>query len=211
MRLTRTTVAGVAAAATLIGTAVTACGGDNSSSSSSSASSSTTATSTSTTSAAPSPSAPAQPADYSSLLIKPTDIGPDITTPGAPITTPPETNPQGVVQKFSNPDGSRQIFAGIKVFPDPAAAAQEIESTKAATVNSEVVGTPQPADVGSNGVIIAGKSPDNSKARTVVLFTEGRAAVNIEFESAPNDPVTPEVALDIARKQDTAIKNGLPG
>jgi hypothetical protein len=33
----------------------------------------------------------------------------------------------------------------------------------------------------------------------------------VVFDSAPNDPFDPAVALDIARKQDVAIKKGLPG
>jgi hypothetical protein len=46
---------------------------------------------------------------------------------------------------------------------------------------------------------------------TVLVFTEGKALVTLEFDSAPNDPIDPVVALDIGRKQDAAIKHGLPG
>jgi hypothetical protein len=46
---------------------------------------------------------------------------------------------------------------------------------------------------------------------TVLLFTDGRALANLEFDSAPNDPIDAPVALDIGRKQDAAIKKGLPG
>lgn len=74
----------------------------------------------------------------------------------------------------------------------------------------KVSGAWQPADVGSNGSIISGTSPDKSQAVTVLLFTEGKALVNLEFDSAPNDPIGPGVATDIGRKQDTAVKNGLP-
>ena len=59
--------------------------------------------------------------------------------------------------------------------------------------------------------MISGTSPDNSQAITVLLFTEGRALVNLEFDSAPNDPIDPDIATDIGRKQDAAIKKGLPG
>lgn len=51
---------------------------------------------------------------------------------------------------------------------------------------------------------------DGPKSNTVVIFTEGKAFVDLEFESPPNDPVPPDVALDVARKQDAAIKAGLP-
>jgi hypothetical protein len=45
----------------------------------------------------------------------------------------------------------------------------------------------------------------------VLLFNEGKALVNLEFDSSPNDPIDPGVATDIGRKQDAAIKSGLPG
>lgn len=44
----------------------------------------------------------------------------------------------------------------------------------------------------------------------MLLFTEGKALVNLEFDGAPSDPIDPAVAMDIGRKQDAAIKNGLP-
>jgi hypothetical protein len=115
-----------------------------------------------------------------------------------------------VAQLFASPNGSRRVGDTILVFADPAAAATGLENAKA-SMGSEVTGTPQPIDVGSNGTMIAGNSPDNSKAVTVVMFTEGRALVNLQFESAPDDPIVPEAALEIAHKQDDAVKNGLPG
>ena len=44
-----------------------------------------------------------------------------------------------------------------------------------------------------------------------VMFTEGKTFVDIEFESAAGDPLPPDFILDVARKQDAAIKAGLPG
>ena len=40
-------------------------------------------------------------------------------------------------------------------------------------------------------------SPDNSQAVTVLLFTEGKALVDLEFDSAPNDPIEAGVATDV--------------
>ena len=74
----------------------------------------------------------------------------------------------------------------------------------------KVSGTWQPVDVGSNGAMLSGTSADKSMAVTVVLFTEGKALVHLEFDGAPNDPIDTGVATDVARKQDAAIKNGLP-
>jgi hypothetical protein len=44
-----------------------------------------------------------------------------------------------------------------------------------------------------------------------LVFTEGKALVTLEFDSPPNEPTDPAAALDIGRKQDVAIKTGLPG
>ena len=42
------------------------------------------------------------------------------------------------------------------------------------------------------------------------MFTEGKTFTVLEFESPPNDPVQPDFVLDLGRKQDAAIKSGLP-
>jgi hypothetical protein len=42
------------------------------------------------------------------------------------------------------------------------------------------------------------------------MFTEGKVFTVLEFESAPNDPLQPDFVLDLAKKQDAAIKSGLP-
>ena len=56
-----------------------------------------------------------------------------------------------------------------------------------------------------------GLSPDNSKAVTYVTFAEGNVDVDSEFDGPPGDPAPHEYVLYIARTQDAAIKNGLPG
>jgi hypothetical protein len=58
--------------------------------------------------------------------------------------------------------------------------------------------------------MVAGTSPDKSKAVTVLLFTEGKAFVTLEFDSAPNDPVPPDFVQTVAAQQDAAIKKNLP-
>jgi hypothetical protein len=200
MQVARVTVAGWAVATMVVGVAITGCGHGKKSSAPASSSSATSS------SAAASPSAP-QPTDYSGLLIKPSDIGGDLTAPNPPVLNP--NNAPGVAQLFINADKSRRIWDTILIAADPAAAAAWLDNTKN-NYAGKVSGTWQPADVGSNGMMISGTPPDNSQAITVLLFTEGRAVVNLEFDSAPNDPVDPGVATDIGRKQDAAIKNGLP-
>ncbi|MGO9696399.1 MAG: hypothetical protein ACLPYO_22215 [Mycobacterium sp.] len=205
MKLARITVAGWAAATVVVGTATAGCGNDHKTSSTS-ATSSSSATSSTGSGTVTSPS-PGQPTDYSSLLIKPSDIGGDFTAPQPPVLSP--NNAPGVAQLFSSADNSRRIGDTILIVADPAAAAAGVDNTKN-NYAGKVSGTWQPVDVGSHAAMVSGNSPDNSQAVTVLVFSEGKALVNLEFDSAPNDPIDPAVATDVGRKQDAAIKSGLP-
>lgn len=151
---------------------------------------------------------PGQPTDYGFLLIKPSDVGGGLTAPQSPMLNP--NNAPGVAQLFANPDSSRRLWDTIVVTADPSAAAAELASSKS-DYAGKVVGDWRPLAVGAYGAVVSGASPDNTQAMTVLLFTEGKAFVTLEFDSAPNDPFDPAATLDIARKQDAAIKKGLPG
>ncbi|HTX96752.1 MAG TPA: hypothetical protein VME67_18975 [Mycobacterium sp.] len=206
MGLARISVTGCGIAALLIGAVVAGCGNSNKSSQASSSPTSSGSTRSSTSSTVAGPAA-GQPTDYSALLIKASDIGGDLTAPQPPVLNP--NNAPGVAQLFANADNSRRIGDTILIVADPATAAAGLENTKT-NYAAKVNGTWQPVDVGSTGAMISGTSPDNSQAVTVLLFTEGKALVNLEFDSAPNDPIDPGMATDIGRKQDAAIKSGLP-
>ena len=199
MEFARVTVAGCAVATLVVGAVGTGCstGTKTASPSSSAASSTGSGTAASST----------QPSDYSSLLIKASDIGGDLSGPQPPVLNP--NGASGVAQLFANTDNSRRIGDTILIVADPAAAAAGLDNTKP-NYGGKVSGNWQPVDVGSNGALISGTSPDNSQAITVLLFTEGKALVNLEFDSAPNDPIDADIAKDIGRKQDAAIKKGLP-
>jgi hypothetical protein len=152
----------------------------------------------------------APPGDYTGLLIKASDLGPDFTAPNPPMQNPNGPGQTGVGQSFINADGSNQITATITLFVNPATAAS-VASTMKDELSKDVPGAPaQPIDVGTNGQMIAGMTPDKSKAETDLTFAEGKAVVFLMFHSAPNDPVPPDLALAIARKQEDVIKNGLP-
>jgi hypothetical protein len=73
-----------------------------------------------------------------------------------------------------------------------------------------VKAAPTPADVGTGGQMAVGPSPEGNKSKGIVMFTEGKVFAVLEFESAPNDPLQPDFVLDLGRKQDAAIKAGLP-
>jgi hypothetical protein len=200
---------GLAASVLVVGVAVTGCGGDKSSSPSSSTSASAS------TSAAPSSAAPtsssgaAQPSDYSGLLIKPTDI----VVPGDTFTlaqTLPVPNPAGAEGVFMDQGGTRKIDDTIYVYPDAGAASQALDQSAKGIQELSVKAPPTPADVGTGGQMAVGPSPDGSKAKAIVMFTEGKVFTVLEFESPQNDPVQPDFVLDLGRKQDAAIKGAPP-
>ena len=152
---------------------------------------------------------PAPRSDYTGLLIKASDIsGPEKFTATTPINNP-DGRP-GVSTTFSNPDRSQVIADSIQVFPDAAAAAGALESAKAST-DGYVHGFPEPIAVGTGGVTISGPSPDGSKSVTVLMFTEGRAFVELEFDGPPDALVPPDFVTDVGQKQDAAAKLGLAG
>jgi hypothetical protein len=153
------------------------------------------------------------------LLIKPADI----VVPGDTFTlasTKPSDNPAGVTGTFASASvdvngPTREIDVVIHVYPDATAATQEHDQVAPNIANPQmgftlVGGTATPADVGTGGAMAMGTNSDASKSRARVVFNEGRAFVQIEFFNPGNDPLKPDFVLDIARKQDAAIKAGLP-
>ncbi len=212
MDITRASAAGLAIAALAIGVAITGCSksdeSPSESTSSAAASSSTSAEATTEeTTSAEETSAPAEPSDYGPLLLPPTEMGSNIQTPGG-VQLNPGGNP-GAAQVYQSADSDQRIIDTILVFPNEAAAASNLESNTA-TLNTVVTGAPAPVEVGDKGVMAAGTSPDGTREVTVILFSQGKALVSLNFESAPGDPVPPEIATEIATKQAAAIEAGLP-
>ncbi|MEZ0054424.1 hypothetical protein ABIA30_005465 [Mycobacterium sp. MAA66] len=205
MKTSMTVVAGAIGTGVLLAATVAGCGNDSKPAASSASSTSSTSAAASSTSAAP-----AQPTDYTGLLIKSTDISaPEVFTAGPP--TPNPNGHPGVATSYSNPDGSHVIGTTILVLPDAAAAAGALDGAKAALSSSVAGGTPGPAGVGTGGTTVSGNSPDGSKSVTVVLFTEGKAFATLEFDGPPGAAAPPDFVTDISQKQDAAIKTGLPG
>jgi hypothetical protein len=194
---------------TAVLTVATACGGSEKSSPSSSTSTSTSTSTTSTSAAAQTTSsAPSAPLmDYSYLLMPASDVGSDATTTAAPLQNP--AGVPGAAVTFTSPDHTRSIDDLVVVFLDPADAAQSAKD-HAGSYGKYVNAAPQPFDVGTNGLIAVGQSPDNSKAVTYLTFAEGKVVVDLEFDSAPNDPAPPDTVREIARKQDELAKNRQP-
>ncbi|BBX08605.1 hypothetical protein [Mycolicibacterium aichiense] len=166
----------------------------------------TAGSSASVTSSAAAPN-PGQPVDYTKLLIKPTDIEAPMTFTATPPVSNPDGRP-GAAITFSGPENSRVITDTVLVFADPAAATNALESAKNALGNS-VNGTPKPVDVGTGGTKVEGNTPDKSRGKTVLLFTEGRAFVTIDFDAPAELFPPPEFVTQLGQKQAAAIKSGL--
>jgi hypothetical protein len=215
MRISHTRIA-AALAATTLAVSVAAC---------SSTSSSTTAKSGSATSAttagSPNSSAPAQASDYTRLLIKLTDINAPIPFTAGPPTNSPDGQPGAAITFSSQPHPEDQegvtvkdvhILDTIRVLPDPAAATSALTSAKTGQGSLADGHTTDSANVGSDGTILSGKSPDNSKGVTMLLFTEGRTFVTLKFVGPVDDPPPPaDFVTDLGQKQDAAVRKGLGG
>jgi hypothetical protein len=209
MRISRTVVVGVAAA-TALTVSVAGCGSKPTSSTSSTSKSGSATSATGTSSSAPASSASAQPTDYTRLLIQATDINAPIQFTGGPPTNNPNGQP-GAAITFSTDDNSHAIKDTIQVLADPAAATNALNAAKGGQGNAVKNPTTDSINVGTGGTTLAGNSPDNSKGVLVLLFTEGKAFVTLEFDG-PVDSLPPQdFVTDVAQKQDAAVKKGLGG
>ena len=196
MRISHTVMAGIIAVSTLTVVSVAGC-------------SSHSKSSTPTSGSAATPTAHAQLSDYTTLLIKASDINaPEPFTASPAVKNP--NGQQGATTTFSDQDHSHAIIDTIQVLPDPAAAANALDSARAMQ-HETLQAKPMSVDVGVDGTTITGTSPDRSKGLTVLLFTEGKAFVSLEFDGPSYALAPPEFIHDVGDKQDAAIKKGLGG
>lgn len=201
--------AGVPLALALAGAALVGC--SNGSKSSPATPSSTTSPTASSPAGhtATSTSASAQPSDYTQLLIAAGDINaPEVFTASPPVNNP--NGQPGASTTFSNNDRTHVITDSIQVLSDPAAAQRALESAKS-THDGYVHGVPEPIAIGTGGTTISGPSPDSAKGVTMLMFSQGKAFVELEFDGPPSALVPPDFVTDVGQKQDAAVKNGLGG
>ena len=210
MRVSRTaqTIAAGVAVATALTVSVAGCGSKPGSSTSSTSKPGSSSPATNTASSAPTPSAQAN--DYTGLLIKATDINAPIQFNAGPPANNANGQP-GAAITFSTDDNSHVIKDTIQVLADPGAATNALNAAKGAQGNNIKNPATSPFEVGTGGTTVSGNSPDNSKGVMVVLFTEGKAFVTLEFDG-PVDSLPPqEFVTDVAQKQLAAVKKGLGG
>ena len=115
----------------------------------------------------------------------------------------------------SDQDGTRKVDVTLYVYPDAGAAGQARDMTVQTMADPDLGvkgGSPTPIDVGTNGTMAIGTATkhDGPVSKAMVMFVEGKVFADLEFESPLNDPVPQDVVLDVARKQNAAIKSGMP-
>jgi hypothetical protein len=205
MRISLTLGTAVAVTSVVAGMSVVGC----SSHSKSPTATSTSPTPTTAPGASPGSTSTSAPVDYTRLLIQASDINaPEPFTASPPVNNP--NDQPGVASTFSNPDRSHVIYVTIAVLADPAAATNALNARKGG-LDGVVHGKPDPISVGTGGTTISGPSPDAFKGVTVLLFTEGKAFAELEFDGPADSLVPPDFVTDVGQKQDAAIKKGLAG
>jgi hypothetical protein len=197
MRTSQTVVAGLAAA-TALAVSVAGCGSSQTSSPAKSP-----ATSGTTTSKAAAPAT-----DYTNLLIQAKDIDAPVAFTGSPPAQNPNGQP-GVATTFSTEDASHAIKDTIQVLADPGAATDALNAAKGPQAGLIKDPSTEAAKVGAGGTTLSGNAPDHSKGVTILLFTEGKAFVTLEFDGPIDTLAPPDFVNDVGQKQDDAVKKGL--
>ena len=157
----------------------------------------------------PAPSAQPQAADYRRLLLTAADLSDaDDTFEQRSQESQPNGSP-GASAFFVNSEDTRAISDTFLIYKDAATATatlREASGTLGALING---GTPKPAPVGTDGVLISGNYADQNKAATLLLFTEGPALVRLEFQSAIGDPTTDQFVTSVGKMQQIALRTAL--
>jgi hypothetical protein len=167
-----------------------------------------TSVGTSATTTSKSPAAAAT--DYSRLLL----TGPDLSDAEDTFSQRSgQSQPNGVAGAsafFVNAKDDRAVTDTVLIYPDAATATATLRQSASTLTTAVTGGTPKPVPVGSDGIMISGTYPDQSKAVTLMFFTEGRAVVRLEFQSAPGDVATEKFVIDVGKMQQIALRVGLP-
>jgi len=141
--------------------------------------------------------------DYTSWVIDPNVVVDTLAyTADAPAPNPGGL--PGATVVYNHRDG-RTITDSVWMLADPAAATAAVAQAQSTVtiLNPKM----EPVAVGTGGQLISGTSPDGTKSRSLLSFTEGKAASTIEFTGPLNDPVPTEVAIEIGGAQDALIKS----
>jgi hypothetical protein len=123
-----------------------------------------------------------------------------------------ESQPNGMTGAtafFVNDKDTRAISDTFLIYPDAATATATLKQMAGTLPTLVAGGTPTPLAVGADGIVVSGTHPNEDKADTLALFTEGRALVRLEFQSATGDPTTQRFVNSVAKMQQLALRVGL--
>ncbi len=154
------------------------------------------------------PSTPAA-TDYRRLLLSAADLtdAEDTYTERSKESQP--NGSPGASAFFVNGGDNRAISDTFLVYPEAATATATLKQAAGTLTTLVAGGSPTPLAVGTDGVMISGTYPGQDKAVTLVFFTEGRALVRLEFQSATGDPTTDQFVTNVAKMQQIALRIGL--
>ena len=169
------------------------------------------ATPSATSTTKPTTSEKAEAADYRPLLLTAADLtDAEDTFNQRSQESQPDGSP-GASAFFVNDEDNRAISDTFVVYPDAATATATLRQATGTLTTLVAGGTPTPVPVGADGVTISGTHPDEDKAVTLLFFTEGRALVRLEFQSAPGDVTTDKFVTAVGKMQQVALRVGLAG
>ena len=95
---------------------------------------------------------------------------------------------------------------------DPAAATNALNTAKTGQGNWIKDPQTEPVkDIGTGGTLVSGNTPDGNKGIAILLFTEGKAFVTLQFDGPPGMLPPPDFLADVGQKQDAAVKKGIGG
>lgn len=148
-------------------------------------------------------------ADYRRLLLTAADLSDadDTFNPRSDSTQP--SGVPGASAFFVNDEDTRAISDTVLIYPDASTAAATLRQTTGTLAGQVTDGTPAPAPVGTDGITISGTYPEDAKAVTLLFFTEGRALVRLEFQSATGDVTTQPFVTSVGKMQQIALRVGL--
>lgn len=155
--------------------------------------------------AAPTPEA----ADYRSLLLWAADLSDAEDTFNERSRDAEPNGSPGASAFFVNDEDNRAISDTVLVYPDAETATATLQQAAGTLPTLVVGGTPTPIAVGTDGVVTAGTDPEANKSVTLLLFTEGRALVRLEFQSAAGNPTTDQFVYNVGKMQQIALRVGL--
>ena len=152
-----------------------------------------------TPTAAPAP--PPEPVgpDLRQLVIAPEDI----PVPGfLPARFRPlgEDAVGGVQALFDSTDGERQLGTTIVLLPDADAARAAMQGAARSSAQQRPGSRSAPAQVGDSGVLISGYRLAGTDSK-LLLFSQGKASVAMEFRSPDTDPIPAAAVLAAGGRQ----------